>query len=74
MSTVILNIVHMSFARVYQFKGLTFEHHDYLGPTMLRRKTHKDRDYRAIKGRQWGLYYQWLRLPFEQREQFRIGL
>lgn len=67
-----MEIIHISWQRVYRFKSVTFEHHNYLGPLMLRRKTFDSRNHRNIKARQWADYYQWLRLPEKEREQFRL--
>ena len=67
-----MEVIHISWQRVYQFKGVTFEHHNYLGPMMLRRKTYEPRNFRNIRARQWAAYGSWLRLVETEREKFRV--
>ena len=59
--------------KIYQYKGVTFDHHDYLGPVILNRKTWNERPFRAISSRNWSMYNKWLSLPKEEREKYRIG-
>ncbi|WP_146071873.1 hypothetical protein [Marinobacterium lutimaris] len=66
-----MKIIHMSFAKIYGFKSITFEWHDYLGPTFLRRKDYELRPVRSIPLRQWGELGQWMRLSDVQREEYR---
>lgn len=70
--SVKMEIIHMSFARIYRFGCVTFEHHDYLGPLMVRRKSFNERNFKNIKSRQWAAYSKWLRLPGYEREKFRV--
>lgn len=44
-------IVHMSFGKIYRYKHLIFEHHDYCGPQFLRHKDHEAKDMRHATGR-----------------------
>lgn len=67
-----MDVIHISWQRAYRFKRVTFEHHDYLGPAMLRRKTFNIRNYKNIKARQWADYYKWLKLSEAEREKFRV--
>ncbi len=67
-----IEIIHMSFVKVYKFGCATFEHHDYLGPEMLRRKSHNARNYKNVKARQWSDYHKWLKLSAKEREAFRV--
>ena len=62
----------MSFAQVYHFKHLVFEHHSYLGPQFLRHKDHEVKDMRHCSGRDWGVFKQWKRLADDEKEQYRI--
>lgn len=65
-------IIHISWAKVYRYKGVTFYWHSYLGPTILRRNTGNERNWRNVSGRVWGLFGQWLRLPESEQEKYRI--
>jgi hypothetical protein len=67
-----IKILHVSWANVYLFKGVTIDWHNYLGPTILNRHTGNERNYKNISWRIWGLVGQFGRLSKEDREQFRI--
>jgi len=67
-----MEIIHMSFAKIYRFECVTFEHHDYLGPMMVRRKSFNARNFKNINARQWSAYAKWLRLNDNEREKYRI--
>jgi hypothetical protein len=65
-------LIHMSFADVFLYKGVTIDWHNYLGPTILRKNTDEERNYRNISLRIWGLVNQFSRLSKEEREKYRI--
>lgn len=65
-------LIHLSFCKAYQFKGITFEWHDYCGPAFLRRKDFEMKPQLQRPMREYGLLGQWLRLSKIEREQFRI--
>jgi hypothetical protein len=67
-----MEIIHMSFIKIYQYKSVTFEWHDYMGPTMLRRKDYKPRSMRSISLRQWGEFVKWYGLSEAEREEYRL--
>ena len=67
-----VQLIHMSFSKVYQFKSITFEWHDYCGPTFLRRKDSEMKPQLQRPMREYGMLRQWLRLSKTEREQFRI--
>ena len=67
-----MEIIHMSFANVFYFKGVTIDWHNYLGPTLLRRTSYNERNWKNISNRTWGLVGQFSRLSEKQREQHRI--
>ena len=58
--------------KTYQYKGVTFDWHDYLGPIMLNRRTFNERPWRSVSRRQWSLFAKWHSLSDEQREDYRI--
>lgn len=47
-------IIHISWANVFMFKGVTIGWHNYLGPTILNRHTGNDKNYKNISWRVWG--------------------
>lgn len=59
--------------KTYQYKAITFDWHDYLGPIMLNRHTFNERPWRSVSRRQWALLEQWQRLSKEQKELYRIN-
>lgn len=65
-------LIHVSMAKVYRFKGITFEWHDYLGPTFLRRKDLELKPALIRPMREYGLLGQWLRLSPVDRESYRL--
>lgn len=67
-----MDIIHMSFARIYRFECITFEHHDYLGPLMVRRNSFDERNFKNIRSRHWAAYGKWLKLSVDEREKFRL--
>ena len=67
-----LEIVHMSFANIFYYKGVTIDWHEYMGPRLLRRTSHAPRNVRNISYRTWGLVDQFWKLTKEEKEQFRI--
>ncbi len=66
-------LIHISYAKVYQFKHITFEWHSYCGPFFLRRKDLEPKDERKGRPmRDYGVLNQWLRLDKEDRENYRV--
>ena len=65
-------MLSVSIAKAYKYKSLVFTFHDYLGPEFLRHKDH-ELIARKISLRQWGEFYQWLKMNREDREQYRIN-
>jgi hypothetical protein len=60
----------ITLANVYQFKGFTFEWHDYLGPAQLRKDGGQRR---RISKAFWPALDDWLKLSKKQREKTRIA-
>lgn len=65
-------VVHMSFAKIYKYKSLIIDWHEWCGPTFLRHKDHEPRDMAKIPLRQWGEFNQWLNLNDKEKELYRI--
>ncbi len=65
-------IIHISYASGFRFKGVTFQWHDHLGPTIINRHTENERPCKNISLRVWGLITQFSRLTKEQREDYAI--
>lgn len=64
--------VFITFARVYRFKSICFEWHNYLGPTFLRIKDFEMKPEQFRPFREYGLLNQWLKLSDEEREGYRV--
>lgn len=67
-----MEIIYISWANVFLYKGVTIDWHNYLGPTILRRNTDEERNYRNISLRVWGRVNQFARLTKEEREEYRL--
>ena len=67
-----MEIIHMSFAKIYKYKSLVIDWNEYLGPIFLRHKDHRAKDMSRIGRRQWGEFVQWWRMSDDEREAFRI--
>jgi hypothetical protein len=67
-----LKLIHISYANIFIFKGVTIDWHNYCGPTILNRHTEEERQYKNISLRIWGLVNQFSRLSEEEREQYRV--
>ena len=65
-------LIHLSFANVFQFNGVTIEWHRYGGPQVLRRKTWEPRNERNLSLRIWGIVDQFARLSKDEREKYRV--
>ena len=65
-------IIHMTFAKVFLYKGVTLEWHDYLGPIILRRNTEVERNYKNVSLRTWGLVNKFAGLSKEEKQQYRL--
>jgi len=67
-----MEVIHISWANVFRYKGVTIDWHNYLGPTILNRHTEEERNYKNISLRVWGLVTQFSRLSKDDREDYRI--
>ncbi len=67
-----MEIIHMSFAKIYKYKSLIIDWHEWCGPTFLRHKDHEPKDMAKVGGRQWGEFSQWYRLSDKDKEACRI--
>lgn len=57
---------------VYRYKGVTFDWHNNLGPTILRRDAFHERNWRNVSCRQLRLVGQWHNLPKAEQKKYRI--
>lgn len=64
--------IKLSQARIYQFKSITFEWHNYLGPTFIRRKDWEPKNQERITNRDYALLSKWEDLNKDEREHYRI--
>jgi len=67
-----MEIIHISWAKIYKYKSLIIDWHEYCGPAFLRRKDYKPKDMSRISLRQWGEFNQWLRLSEVEREKYSL--
>lgn len=67
-----LQVIHMSFAKVYKYKSICFDWHEYLGPTFLRMKDYEAKSEQYRPFREYGLLNQWMKLNDEGREEYRV--
>jgi hypothetical protein len=78
-----MEILHISWANIFYYKGVFIDWHNYCGPTLLRRNSHsnrkvlsdcigEERHWKNISGRTWALVGKFARLSKEEREQYRI--
>lgn len=73
MTTHKLELVHVSYSKIYRVGGVTFEWHDgWFGPLIINRHTEKERPFRSISRRNWAAINKFLRMTKEQRENHRI--
>lgn len=64
--------IHVKLAHIYRYKRITFEWHDYLGATFLRRKDLEPKYQIVGSAREYGQLRQWLKLSAQDREAYRI--
>ncbi|AFM54887.1 hypothetical protein B621_gp41 [Marinomonas phage P12026] len=67
-----IEVLHVSFAKFYRVGGVTFEWHNYFGPTVLNRHTEKPRDYRNISLRNWAEVSRFSGMSDAEKENYRI--
>lgn len=65
-------VIHMSFAKVYKYKSICFDWHEYLGPTFLRMKDYEAKSEQHRPFREYGLLQQWLTMNDGEREEYRV--
>lgn len=65
-------IIHISWANIFRYKGVTIDWHRYCGPIIINRHTEKERQYKNISMRIWGIVNQFSRLSDKEKEQYRI--
>lgn len=62
----------LSFGRVYIYKSICFEFHNYLGPTFCRMKDKEMKANQLRPLREYGLLNQWLKMSVQEREIYRV--
>ena len=73
MSKVIqMNVTHISWVKVYCYKGVTFEWHDYHGPNPLRRKDEGLLKNSSMSGRKWALISKFSTLSDSDKEKYKV--
>lgn len=65
-------LIHISHTSIFRFKGVTIDWHNFCGPIILNRHTEKERQYKNISLRVWGLVNKFSGLSKEQKESYRI--
>ena len=73
MSESTMEVIHVSWAKIYRYKSITFEWHFWCGPMFLRRKDLEPKSLpHHVPNRYWGELSQWQRLSEAERENYRI--
>lgn len=67
-----MNIIHMSFAKIYRVAGVTFDWHDYCGPVILNRHTEKERQFKNISLRNWAAIGKFCSMSDKEKELHRV--
>lgn len=67
-----MDIIHISFCNIFRLGGVTFEWHDYLGPTILSRNTERARKHKNISLRNWAAISKFSTLSRGEREAYRV--
>ena len=67
-----MNLINITFAKVYRYKQCTFEWHNYLGPLPLNRYTLEPRNVHSIGYRYWASIGKFNSLNKEEKEKFRV--
>jgi hypothetical protein len=65
-------VLHISLNKIYHYKSIHFDWHNYLGPTFLRIKDGEMKNQQFRPCREYGLLSQWLRLSESEREVYRV--
>ena len=68
-----MEIIHISYAKVYQFEHITFEYHYWCGSAFLRRKDHETKENWKRPARDWAALNRWCNLSEEQQKQYLIN-
>ena len=68
-----IDLIHVSFAKIYKFGGLTFEDHAWCGPQPLRRSDLEMLSMSSMSARRWADYSKWFALDDDEREKYRIN-
>ena len=67
-----MSIIHIAYTKIYRVGGVTFEWHNYLGPTILNRHTEKERNHKNISLRNWAEIGRFCNMDSETRELYRV--
>ena len=67
-----MELVHVSFSKVYRFKSILFEWHSYCGPLFLRRKDMEPKNEQQRPMRDYGLLSKWCNMSKTKQEQYRV--
>ncbi len=67
-----LEVIHISYSKVYRVGGVTFEWHRWYGPSIINRHTEEERPYRNVSGRNWAMIGKFCSMTDEQKEFHRI--
>ena len=66
-------LIHISFTDSFLYKGVTFDWHNYCGPTILNRHNGEARKFENISNRNWSAVNKFSGMSKEDREQYRIN-
>lgn len=64
--------IKLTMAKIYNFKSIMFEYHNYCGPLFLRRKDWEPKNQQIRPMRDYGVLAKWEKLSKDEREQYRV--
>lgn len=67
-----MEIINMTFAKIYRVNGVTFEWHDWYGPTIINRHNDRERKTKNISLRNWAAISKFLRMGAAEKESHRL--
>ena len=67
-----MEIIHISWGKVYKFGRTTFDFHWYCGPTFLRKTSLEPRGWKNISSRNWADFNKWGKLNDNEKRKYLI--
>lgn len=68
-----VELIHISFNKVYRYKHVTFEWHRFCGPLFVRMKDLEPKSQQLRPMRDYKVINQWANMPDEDKEKYLVG-